>query len=62
MTDATIPRDANALSPAGSEAHHLAVVWWILLAMGALMIPTSVWVFSWAERRAKRLGLLKRSG
>jgi ABC-2 type transport system permease protein len=34
----------------------------ILLAMGAAMIPGAVWVFSWAERRAKRLGLLKRSG
>ena len=34
----------------------------ILLAMGAVMIPAGVWVFSWAERRAKRLGLLKRSG
>ena len=34
----------------------------ILLTMGAVMIPTSVWVFSWAEKRAKRLGLLKRSG
>lgn len=34
----------------------------ILLAMGAVMIPASVAVFSWAERRAKRLGLLKRSG
>jgi ABC-2 type transport system permease protein len=34
----------------------------ILLAMGTAMIPASVWVFSWAERRAKRLGLLKRSG
>jgi ABC-2 type transport system permease protein len=34
----------------------------ILLAMGAAMIPAGVWVFSWAERRAKRLGLLKRSG
>jgi len=33
-----------------------------LLAMGAAMIPAAVWVFSWAERRAKRLGLLKRSG
>jgi len=27
-----------------------------------VMIPAGVWVFSWAERRAKRLGLLKRSG
>jgi ABC-2 type transport system permease protein len=34
----------------------------ILLLMGALMIPASLWVFSWAENRAKRLGLLKRSG
>jgi ABC-2 type transport system permease protein len=34
----------------------------ILLAMGAVMIPASLWVFSWAESRAKRLGLLKRSG
>jgi ABC-type multidrug transport system, permease component len=34
----------------------------ILLVMGALMIPLSLWVFSWAEKRAKRLGLLKRSG
>lgn len=34
----------------------------ILLAMGALMIPASILVFGWAENRAKRLGLLKRSG
>jgi ABC-2 type transport system permease protein len=34
----------------------------ILLAMGAVMIPASLWVFSWAESRAKKLGLLKRSG
>jgi len=34
----------------------------ILLAMGLVMIPVSIWVFSWAENRAKRLGLLKRSG
>jgi ABC-2 type transport system permease protein len=34
----------------------------LLLVMGAAMIPAGVWVFSWAERRAKRLGLLKRSG
>jgi ABC-2 type transport system permease protein len=34
----------------------------ILLAMGAVMIPLSLWVFAWAENRAKRLGLLKRSG
>ncbi len=34
----------------------------ILLAMGAVMIPLGVAVFTWAENRAKRLGLLKRSG
>jgi len=34
----------------------------ILLAMGAVLIPIGVWVFTWAEGRAKRLGLLKRSG
>jgi ABC-2 type transport system permease protein len=34
----------------------------ILLVMGSVMIPLSLWVFSWAEKRAKRLGLLKRSG
>ena len=34
----------------------------ILLGMGGVMIPASLWVFSWAENRAKRLGLLKRSG
>jgi ABC-2 type transport system permease protein len=34
----------------------------ILLAMGVVLIPASVAIFSWAERRAKRLGLLKRSG
>ncbi|HEY5034298.1 MAG TPA: ABC transporter permease [Candidatus Dormibacteraeota bacterium] len=34
----------------------------ILLVMGGLMIPAGLWVFSWAENRAKRLGLLKRSG
>jgi ABC-2 type transport system permease protein len=34
----------------------------ILLAMGVLLIPASIMVFTWAERRAKRLGLLKRSG
>jgi ABC-2 type transport system permease protein len=34
----------------------------ILLGMGAVLIPVSVAVFTWAENRAKRLGLLKRSG
>src|SRR5437660_1201364 len=34
----------------------------ILLAMGGVLIPIGFAVFTWAERRAKRLGLLKRSG
>ena len=34
----------------------------LLLGMGAVLIPVSVVVFTWAENRAKRLGLLKRSG
>ena len=34
----------------------------ILLGMGAVLIPIGFAVFTWAERRAKRLGLLKRSG
>jgi ABC-2 type transport system permease protein len=34
----------------------------ILLGMGAVMIPLSILAFGWAENRAKRLGLLKRSG
>ena len=33
-----------------------------LLGMGVVLIPASILVFSWAENRAKRLGLLKRSG
>ncbi len=34
----------------------------LLLAMGAVLIPGGLLVFARAERRAKRLGLLKRSG
>ena len=34
----------------------------LLLAMGAVLIPGGVVVFAKGERRAKRLGLLKRSG
>lgn len=34
----------------------------ILLGMGVVLIPASIAVFAWAENRAKRLGLLKRSG
>jgi hypothetical protein len=34
----------------------------VLLVMGAVLIPAGVWVFARAERRAKKLGLLKRNG
>jgi ABC-2 type transport system permease protein len=34
----------------------------ILLLMGIILVPASVWCFNRAEVRAKRLGLLKRSG
>jgi ABC-2 type transport system permease protein len=34
----------------------------ILLLMGVILVPASVWCFGRAEIRAKRLGLLKRSG
>ena len=34
----------------------------LLLAMGAVLIPSGILVFAKAERRAKRLGLLKRNG
>jgi ABC-2 type transport system permease protein len=34
----------------------------ILAVMGAVLIPTGLWCFARAERRAKRLGLLKRNG
>jgi hypothetical protein len=30
--------------------------------MGVILVPASVWCFNRAEIRAKRLGLLKRSG
>jgi ABC-2 type transport system permease protein len=33
-----------------------------LVVMGVLLLPLGVLAFGWAERRAKRLGLLKRSG
>ena len=33
-----------------------------LAAMGVLLVPLGLVAFGWAERRAKRLGLLKRSG
>jgi ABC-2 type transport system permease protein len=34
----------------------------LLLLMGLVLVPASVWCFNRAEVRAKRLGLLKRSG
>lgn len=34
----------------------------LLVTMGIVLIPVGFGVFTWAERRAKRLGLLKRSG
>ena len=33
-----------------------------LLLIGLVLVPLGLAVFGWAERRAKRLGLLKRSG
>ena len=33
-----------------------------LILMGAILVPASLWCFGRAEARAKRLGLLKRSG
>jgi ABC-2 type transport system permease protein len=33
-----------------------------LVAMGLLLLPLGLVAFGWAERRAKKLGLLKRSG
>lgn len=34
----------------------------LLIAMGVVLIPAALWIFAQAEGRAKRLGLLKRSG
>ena len=45
-----------------ASLHDVSGVLLILALMGAALIPASLLVFSWAERRAKRLGLLKRSG
>jgi ABC-2 type transport system permease protein len=44
------------------SASQLAPELGLLLGMGLLLVPAGVLVFGWAERRAKRLGLLKRSG
>ena len=34
----------------------------VLTLMGAVLLPAGMLAFGWVERRAKRLGLLKRSG
>jgi ABC-2 type transport system permease protein len=47
------------------EGRHLGdqlVTIGLLGLMGAVLVPAGLLVFGWAERRAKRLGLLKRSG
>ncbi|HLQ62893.1 MAG TPA: ABC transporter permease [Candidatus Acidoferrales bacterium] len=46
----------------GLHLHDLLPTIGLLLLMGALLIPLGLQVFALAERRAKRLGLLKRSG
>jgi ABC-2 type transport system permease protein len=46
----------------GRQATQLAPELLLLVGMGTLLIPTGLLAFGWAERRAKRLGLLKRSG
>jgi len=46
----------------GAGARELLPTLGVLVGMGAVLIPLSVVVFAWAENRAKRLGLLKRSG
>ena len=46
----------------GKGPLELAPVLATLLAMGVILIPAGLWCFNRAERRAKRLGLLKRSG
>ena len=46
----------------GAGVRELLPTLGVLLGMGAVLIPLSVVVFAWAENRAKRLGLLKRSG
>ncbi len=51
----------DALLRGQSLANSLPTVG-ILLLMGVILVPASVWCFSRAEIRAKRLGLLKRSG
>ena len=46
----------------GASTWDMAPTLGLLVAMGLLLLPVSLWVFGRLERRAKRLGLLKRSG
>jgi ABC-2 type transport system permease protein len=46
----------------GRQVSELAPELALLVAMGLMLIPAGLAAFAWAERRAKRLGLLKRSG
>jgi ABC-2 type transport system permease protein len=46
----------------GASVADLAPTLGILVASGLVLVPASLWVFGRLERRAKRLGLLKRSG
>jgi ABC-2 type transport system permease protein len=46
----------------GRQASQMAPQLALLVGMGLLLVPAGLLVFGWAERRAKRLGLLKRSG
>jgi ABC-2 type transport system permease protein len=57
----TLEGTRNALINDSSVAAVLPTVG-ILLAMGALLVTTGIIAFGAAERRAKRLGLLKRNG
>jgi ABC-2 type transport system permease protein len=44
---------------------HLSTEWaniGLLVGLGIVLVPASLWTFNAAERRAKRLGLLKRNG
>jgi ABC-2 type transport system permease protein len=47
---------------AGASVADIVPVLAILVVSGLLLLPVSLWVFGRLERRAKRLGLLKRSG
>jgi len=46
----------------GRGLAELAPLLGVLALMGAVLIPAGLWCFARAERRAKRLGLLKRNG